>query len=76
LDHEVETLLRDLRKNYRVIAFSGNVRSRVEFLDKRYGFRKLFDAEVWSYDSHYNKPSVEFLKARARTRTHAYLCVR
>lgn len=56
LDEDVRTLIEALKRRYRTIAFSGNIKSRVQFLDDRYGFRKLFDVEIYSFDYHRNKP--------------------
>lgn len=53
-------LLEKLKKKYRLVVFSGNIKERVEFLDNRYDMLKYFDAQVWSYDYHYNKDQIEF----------------
>jgi len=66
LDIEIYNLLQNLQGKYRLVTFSGNVQSRVEYLDKKYNFRKFFDAEVYSYEYHYNKPSKEFTQAMVR----------
>ena len=36
-------LVQRLRKRYRVIAFSGSIRERVNYLNKRYGLKQDFD---------------------------------
>eukprot|EP01009_Symbiontida_sp_KSa7_P007060 NODE_3657_length_386_cov_415.925816_g3093_i0.p1 GENE.NODE_3657_length_386_cov_415.925816_g3093_i0~~NODE_3657_length_386_cov_415.925816_g3093_i0.p1 ORF type:complete len:116 (-),score=14.05 NODE_3657_length_386_cov_415.925816_g3093_i0:7-354(-) len=41
--------------------FSGNVESRVVYLDTKYDYRKHFQREVWSYDRHMMKPDREFV---------------
>lgn len=61
LNRNVFELLTRLSARCRLIAFSGNVKSRVEFLEKKYGFRKLFDLELYSYDYHFTKPDPGFL---------------
>lgn len=63
LDQGVFRLIRKLKRRYRMIAFSGNVKNRVEFLDRKYGFRKLFDAEVYSFDYQLMKPDQRFVMA-------------
>lgn len=62
LDLKILELVKKLRGKYRLVAFSGNIRSRVLYLDRKYDFRKLFDAEVYSYDYHLTKADPEFMK--------------
>lgn len=51
LDKDIFDLVRLLRKRgYKTVAFSGNIKSRVEYLDEKYDFRRHFDVEVYSYD--------------------------
>lgn len=54
-------LVRNLRKNYRVIVFSGNIKDRIEFLDKKYGLLKEFDDFIFSFDCGCNKGDKEFV---------------
>lgn len=63
LDEGVYQLVASLRKNYSLIAFSGNIQSRVAYLEEKYHFRHLFDREVYSYDFHMTKPQPEFVEA-------------
>lgn len=63
IDNDIKKLLERLRGKYKLLAFSGNIKSRVEYLDKKYGFRKLFDIEVYSYDYHLRKGEREFVEA-------------
>ncbi len=53
-------LLKKLNNGYRLVVFSGNVKDRIEFLDKRYNFMKYFDDSVFSFDFHHNKKEIEF----------------
>ncbi len=55
-------LIQQLSKSgkYRMVIFSGNVRERIEFLDKKYDFLKYFDDTVFSFDYQYNKRNIEF----------------
>ena len=62
LDEDIYTLIADLRKKYSVIAFSGNIRSRVDFLEEKYRFRHLFNIEIYSFDFHMTKPEREFVE--------------
>jgi len=49
-------------QNYRLIIFSGNIRERITFLDKRYGFSKYFDDYLYSFDYEINKDDIRFYK--------------
>ena len=62
LDDDVYRLAQKLKGKYKLLIFSGNIKSRIEYLENRYHFRNLFDIEVYSYDYHYNKPQKEFLE--------------
>jgi HAD superfamily hydrolase (TIGR01509 family) len=62
LDQDVYELIASLRKKYSIIAFSGNIKSRIDFLETKYCFRHLFDIEVYSFDFHLTKPEREFVE--------------
>ncbi len=62
LDQDVYELIASLRKKYSIIAFSGNIKSRIDFLEAKYRFRHLFDIEVYSFDFHLTKPEREFVE--------------
>ena len=62
LDQEIYQLIASLRKTYLIIAFSGNIKSRVAYLEDKYHFRHLFDTEVYSFDFHMTKPEPEFVE--------------
>jgi HAD superfamily hydrolase (TIGR01509 family) len=62
LDGEVYELIATLRKKYLLVAFSGNIRSRVDFLEEKYHFRNLFNIEIYSFDFHMTKPEREFVE--------------
>ncbi len=53
-------LIKSLKKNYRLVVFSGNVKRRIDFLNKRYNFLKYFHDTIFSYDYHHNKEEIEF----------------
>jgi HAD superfamily hydrolase (TIGR01509 family) len=61
LDREVYELIAKLRKKYSIIAFSGNIKSRVDYLEGKYRFRHLFDIEVYSFDFNLTKPERAFV---------------
>ena len=62
LDEDIYALIADLRKNYSIIAFSGNIKSRVDFLEAKYHFRHLFHSEIYSFDFHLTKPESQFVE--------------
>lgn len=62
LDKDIYALIADLRKNYSIIAFSGNIKSRIDFLEAKYPFRHLFDSEIYSFDFHLTKPERQFVE--------------
>lgn len=65
LDEELFKLIKRMKEDgkYKLVIFSGNIESRVEFLDQKYDFRKYFDIEVYSFDCHLNKPNKRFVEA-------------
>jgi FMN phosphatase YigB (HAD superfamily) len=66
LDQDILALIELLKGKYPLIAFSGNIKSRVQYLDEKYGFRKLFDVEIYSFDHHLTKPEKEFVEVMLR----------
>ncbi|EFA84687.1 hypothetical protein PPL_01679 [Heterostelium album PN500] len=68
MDHDILALLYSLRTNgYRIAAFSGNIESRIDYLEDKYNFRRHFDYEVYSYDCHYTKPDTRFIEVLIKT---------
>jgi HAD superfamily hydrolase (TIGR01509 family) len=61
LNEEVYELIAKLRKKYPIIAFSGNIKSRVDCLEEKYRFRHLFVIEVYSFDYNLTKPERAFV---------------
>ncbi|MFX1411124.1 MAG: HAD-IA family hydrolase [Promethearchaeota archaeon] len=59
--YKMEEIVMQLKK-YRLIIFSGNIKERIEFLDKRYDFLKFFDVFLFSYEYQKNKNDIEFYK--------------
>jgi len=62
LDKDIYELIASLQKKYSMVAFSGNIKSRVAFLEEKYHFRHLFDIEVYSFDFHMTKPERVFVQ--------------
>jgi putative hydrolase of the HAD superfamily len=62
LDKDIYDLIASLQKKFSLIAFSGNIKSRVAFLEEKYRFRRLFNIEVYSFDFHMTKPEGEFVR--------------
>ena len=63
LDEDIYSLIANLRKKYLIIAFSGNIGSRIGYLEGKYHFRHLFDIELYSFDFHMTKPERAFVEA-------------
>lgn len=55
LDEKIFDLLKRLKSKYSVVVFSGNIQDRIEYLDAKYGFRKYFDKEIYSFNYHFDK---------------------
>lgn len=62
LDRKVLRLIKELRAILSILAFSGNIRSRVDYLDAKYDFRRYFDKEIYSFDFHLDKPQRAFVE--------------
>ena len=62
LDDDIQALIESLRGRYKLIAFSGNVKSRIEYLEEKYRFRHLFDLEIYSFDYQVTKPDRRFVE--------------
>ena len=61
LDEDVLEVIRQLKSRYTLLVFSGNIKSRVDYLDAKYDFRKYFDQEIYSFDHGLNKPDKAFV---------------
>ena len=62
LDEDILALIKRLKGKYKLIAFSGNIRSRVDFMETQHKFRHLFDIEIYSFDYHLTKPDRRFVE--------------
>jgi len=59
---KVFSLVKKLNKKYPVYMFSGNMRDRAIYTNKKYHFRKLFKKCFFSFDMGCNKDSLEFYR--------------
>jgi HAD superfamily hydrolase (TIGR01509 family) len=62
LDEDVFKLIKKLKVSHRIVAFSGNIKTRIDFLEERYRFRHLFDQEIYSFDHQVTKPDRKFVE--------------
>ena len=62
-DEQIFSIVARMASRTRLAVFSGNVRSRVEYLDQRDPFRHFFDTEIFSYEVGWTKPEPEFVDA-------------
>jgi HAD superfamily hydrolase (TIGR01509 family) len=58
----MKELIAELRKNYKVVAFSGTTRERIEYQNKKYGLLKDFDDFVLSFKVGFTKREIDFYK--------------
>ena len=56
-------LIRELSRSYKLVVFSGNIRERVEFLERKHDFKRYFQDFVWSFDHGFSKEDIEFYDA-------------
>lgn len=61
LDVEMLELVRTLVGKVRLAIFSGNIESRVRYLDAKHDFRRLFEREIYSYAHGSTKPDPGFV---------------
>lgn len=62
----MKELVSELRKKCRVIAFSGNVKERIEYLNEKYKLKEDFDDFVLSFDTGFTKQEIEFYRILLR----------
>ena len=65
-NEEIFDWVRSVKGTISLTIFSGNIRSRVEWLHERNPFRDLFDEEVWSFEHGTTKPEPAFPRALLR----------
>lgn len=58
----VRALVRKLQKKYKIIAVSGNILEKAEYLKKKYSLNKLFDGYFFSFEYGVTKPSPKLFK--------------
>ena len=56
----MKELITRLRKNYRVLVFSGNIKERIKYLNRKYNLKEDFDDFIFSFDFGFNKKEIEF----------------
>ncbi|MBR9679311.1 MAG: HAD family phosphatase [Nanoarchaeota archaeon] len=59
LNEQVLKIIKQLKQNYKIGVISGNIKERVQYLDKKYDVLKYFDSQVFSYEVGTNKPNPE-----------------
>ncbi len=62
-NEEIFSWVEELQGKISLAIFSGNVRSRVEWLEARRPFRGYFDKEIWSFEHGTTKPEPTFARA-------------
>lgn len=73
LNKDVLELITELKIHYEIILFSGNTKERLQYLDKKYDFRKYFDAEVLSFEHQATKEDGKLFEALVTSaRCHAW----
>ncbi len=63
----IKELILKLKKKYKLIIFSGNIKERVAYLEKKYEFKQYFDGLVFSFDVGATKKEPIFYKALITT---------
>lgn len=66
IDEDILKLITMLKGRYKIMAFSGNIKSRIDFLEKKYQFRNLFDVEVYSFIHGLSKEDKKFAETMIR----------
>ncbi|EGC37743.1 hypothetical protein DICPUDRAFT_29840 [Dictyostelium purpureum] len=69
LDEDIVSWMKRIKENSKssshpieLVAFSGNIPSRIKYLNEKYQFRKLFDKEAYSFDCGATKPDNYFIE--------------
>lgn len=58
----MKELVQQLRRNYKVVAFSNTMKERIDYLEEKYGLMKDFDAYVFSYEYGMTKRDPAFFR--------------
>ena len=76
LNKEMERLLQNLKKNYKLILLSNTDEIHFSYCQKKYKILKMFDDYVLSYEVGYSKPNpLIFLKALRKAKTKPWQIV-
>jgi len=62
LNEEMLSVVKKLKSDYRLVIFSDNEIKRLDYLERKYNFRALVEAEVYSFDMHLIKTNVGLTK--------------
>src|SRR3989344_7867289 len=60
---DMNTIIKKLRKNYKVVVLSGNTKERVKYLNNKYNFQKEFDKCLYSFIFGINKPEARIFRS-------------
>jgi HAD superfamily hydrolase (TIGR01509 family) len=58
----MKELIQNLRKNYKVVVLSNNIKERIDYLDEKYDLLRDFDAFVFSFKYGMTKRDINFFK--------------
>ena len=58
----MKTLVRELRKDYKVAVLSNNIKERVQYLNRKYNLNKEFDDYVYSFKYGFMKPDSKLFR--------------
>jgi len=58
--YKMTKIIEMLNKKYRLVAFSGNIQERIEFLESRYNFLNFFHEKLFSFEYNLSKENPEF----------------
>lgn len=61
LDKDVFALVKELHKKYNLMILSGNIQSRVDYLEQKYHYQQYFHSALYSFEAHATKPETKFL---------------
>ena len=56
----MDQIVSELKDNYKIVACSGNVKERIDYLERKYNFMENFDDFIFSYEIGINKWDSKF----------------
>lgn len=69
----MQELVRNLRKHYKVIVFSGNFKARIDYLNKEYHLKNEFDDFLYSFDAGCSKGDSHFYEHLVKKLEHHHV---